>query len=388
MEETCPYFNRGQCRSCSLLDQPAERRALDKFTRFAASVNESLGAGASISPLWQPSRVFPSRTKAKFSVSGNMKEPVIGLTDQNQRSVELLDCPLHLPELNEVLPFIKNGISAHKIAPYHIERQQGELKGLILKSNEDGSQVLLRFVLRSKEALSRVKRLAREIHKEFPFVKVISVNIQPLPAAILEGEEEVFLTGEKVIWESFAGVKMAFQPQSFSQVTHETAEALYSHVAGLLAQTSTKSLLDLFCGVGGFSLIASPRLEWGKGVELSKQAIECAALSCKENGISNLAFEAGDVEKYLAEYSGERPEAILFNPPRRGLSPAIIERAVSLEPRVVLYSSCNPETLLRDLKQFEKSYSVKSLAPFDMFPLTEHLEVVALLVREPRPEAR
>lgn len=379
MKEACPYFDRGQCRSCSLLMHPAGKRASSKLARFEEAARASLGHKVVVAPLWQPPNIFPSRTKAKFSVSGNMKEPVIGLTDQKLQSTELLECPLHLQAINEVLPFVKNGIVTHRIPPYHIERQQGELKGLILKSNEDGSQVLLRFVLRSRELLARVKKLAREIQKAFPYVKVSSVNIQPLPAAILEGEEEIFLTDERVIWETFNGVKVAFQPQSFSQVTHDTAEALYRYVGELLKQTSSRSMFDLFCGVGGFSLLASSKLEWGHGIEISRQAIECATMSCKANRIGNLSFEAGDVEQFLAGYSGSMPDAMLFNPPRRGLSSAMIERAVSFGPRVVVYSSCNPETLFRDLQGFSKCYSVKSLAPFEMFPLTEHLEVVALL---------
>lgn len=379
MNEKCDYFNRKECSSCALLALPEEQRALRKENRFIVSVREVLGESVSISSLWQPKKVFPSRGKAKLSVSGTLKDPVIGLVDRNLESTELLDCPLHLPQLNELLHFLKALITEHKIAPYHIERKLGELKGLILKSNESGSEVIVRFVLRSHEAVSKVKRAARDLQKEFPFVKVVSANIQPLPAAILEGEEEVFLTEQNIIWDNFSGRKVAFQPQSFSQVTHETADALYQHVAKHLKQSSVQSMLDLFCGVGGFLLVASDALKWGHGVELSAQAIECAKLSCNENKIQNLKFEAADVEKFLATYTSPIPDALLFNPPRRGVSPSMIEYAKQLGPRVIVYSSCNPTTLLRDLKLLSPEYTVKNLDPFDMFPLTEHLEVVAFL---------
>lgn len=375
----CDYFDRNQCRSCSLLALPANQRTHHKSQKLETLVHETLSFAVPTKPLWEPKGIFPSRNKVKVSVSGTMKAPIIGLVDRSLQSTELLDCPLHLPQLNELLHFLKKIIPEYKLAPYHIERKQGELKGFILKSNETGSEVILRFVLRSNDALSKVKRAAREIQKSFPFVKVISANIQPLPAALLEGPEEILLTEAGHVWEQFAGVKLAFQPQSFSQVTHETAQALYAFVAQTIRENSIHSMLDLFCGVGGFSLLAASSLECGHGVELSSQAIESAKLACTENKFRNLTFECADVEQYLKAYKGPVPDAVLFNPPRRGLSLTMIEQVKAMAPKWVLYSSCNPETLLRDIKLFGTQYKVNTLAPFDMFPLTEHLEVVALL---------
>lgn len=379
MNEKCDYFIQKKCRSCGLLALPEAERTLHKEQKLKKDVREVLGEGITIAPFWQPKKIFPSRSKAKLSVAGTVKEPVIGLVDLSLESTELLDCPLHLPQLNELLHFIKTRIVEHKIAPYHIKRQQGELKSLILKSNDSGSEVIVRFVLRSQDALSKVKKAARETQKQFSFVKVVSVNIQPLPAAILEGEEEIFLTENKTIWESLGKYKMAFHPQSFAQVTPETTGALYRHVVETLKKASVRSMLDLFCGVGGFSIAAADTLKWGHGVELSSQAVECANLSCVENKIDNLKFETADVEKFIEIYAGPVPDAVLVNPPRRGISSSIIDRVKTLGPRVIVYSSCNPTTLLRDLKLLSPQYSVKNLSPFDMFPLTEHLEVVAFL---------
>ncbi|MBI3543097.1 MAG: 23S rRNA (uracil(1939)-C(5))-methyltransferase RlmD [Deltaproteobacteria bacterium] len=381
MAPSCAYFDRGECRSCSLLALPARERSASKLSRFTRDARAALG-DVPISALWEPPRAFGSRTKAKLAVSGSMRNAVIGLPDgASGESASLLDCPLHAPRLNEVLRFVKGAITEFKLAPYHVERRQGELKGIILKCNEDASQVLARFVLRSPEALPRVRRAARALVERLPFVRVVSANIQPLPAALLEGGDEIVLTEERFLWERYGDVLLAFQPQSFSQVTHATAEALYRHVAGVLSGSGARSLLDLFCGVGGFSLTAAGGMEWGLGVELSENAIECARLGAAENGATQLAFESGDVEAFLARYSGKKPDAVVVNPPRRGLSPAIVEGIKALRPGLIAYSSCNPETLLRDLRLFAPAYRVASLAPFDMFPLTEHLEAVATLAR-------
>jgi 23S rRNA (uracil747-C5)-methyltransferase len=375
----CVYFNRKECFSCSLLAIPEEARNRAKLATFEKNIESVLGSGLSLSALWQPKQSFQSRTKAKVSVTGTIKKPIIGLLNRNQQGTELLDCPLHIPQLNEVLSDLKRLITVCEIAPYHIDRRAGELKGFILKVDALGAQMIVRFVLRSTADLAKVKRAARELQKNFSFIKVVSANIQPLPAAIVEGDEEIALTKNEVIWEEFGKVKLAFQPQTFSQVTPETAVALYEKVLELLKINSVRSLLDLFCGVGGFSMVSAPVLDWGHGVELSKKSIACAKMSCKENGINNLNYEACNVEEFLKSYTGPIPDAVLLNPPRRGLSETIIEHVRRISPKFILYSSCNPDSMLRDLQLLQSKYSVKAIFPFDMFPLTEHLEVLTLL---------
>ena len=375
----CHYFANNLCRSCPQLELPEAERAPAKMARLRSSVQAALGTAEALTSLWSPREVFPSRSKAKLSVTGTLERPVLGLVDRNINATELLNCPLHFPRLNQIAALVKTLIAPCKLTPYDIKERRGELKGLILKANHDSSQILLRFVLRSTDAVGRIRKILPTIQAAHPEVKVISCNIQPIPAAVLEGPEEIVLTEQTVIWEIFGAVELAFGPQSFAQVTPETARALYAHVAARLATTPGMGLLDLYCGVGGFSISSAASLKWGHGVELSTQAIDCAQRAAKKNGLTQLNFSHGDVAELLKTYSGPRPDAVVVNPPRRGLSPEIIEYIKALQPRQIIYSSCNPETLLRDLKLFMPRYQVLQLAPFDMFPLTEHVEVVATL---------
>ncbi len=377
----CHYFANNLCRSCGLLEKPEAERTPHKEARLRAAVTTALGTVEPLEPLWCPQSVFPSRSKAKLSVSGTLDAPVIGLVDRSFAGTELLDCPLHFPELNQLAAFVKGLVKPYQLTPYDIKTRRGELKGLILKANDDASQVLLRFVLRSTDAVGRLRKAVPEIQAAHPFVTVISANIQPVPAAILEGPQEVLLTDEHVIWEKFGERKLAFGPQSFAQVTPETARALYAYVAEQLAAAPNSGLLDLYCGVGGYSIASAATLNWGHGVELSSQAIDCARLAAQANQLPQLKFTSGDVLDFLKSYSGPKADAVVVNPPRRGLSREIIERLAALSPARIIYSSCNPETLLRDLALFAPLYRVERLAPFDMFPLTEHVEVVATLVR-------
>ena len=381
---TCDNFNRGRCRSCPRLALPAAQQFAGKFAAFETTARQQLGATVEIAPLWIPASIFPSRTKAKMSVTGTVEAPCIGILDNLLQGQELLDCPLHVPLINRTLTEIATLIPEFKLFPYDIGKRTGELKSLILKASRDESSLMVRFVLRSTEAVTRVGKAAKRLMAAIPQICSVSVNIQPIAHAILEGDSEILLAGSGILWERYGSISLAFGPQSFSQVTPETAAAVYSYATDLIVASKPESLLDLFCGVGGFSLHAAQHVPRVTGVEIAAEAIECARLGAKQNGVDHIQFIAAPTDGFLAEgclnASFLNPEVVICNPPRRGLSAATIEQLERLSPKRIVYSSCNPDSLFRDLAAFG-SYQTTSVAPFEMFPLTEHLEVVACLDR-------
>lgn len=312
-----------------------------------------------------------------MSVTGTLSAPCIGILDNALQGQELLDCPLHVPVINQTLRKIKALIEPFKLVPYDIASRRGELKGLILKASADGGSVMVRFVLRSTEAVVRVKKASVELMAAVPEVTTVSVNIQPVPHAILEGETEIIVAGAPVLTEKYNFIDLVFNPQSFAQVTPETAAALYAYVTERIAALRPDSVLDLYCGVGGFSLHAAAHTTLVRGIELSSQAIECARLGAERNGITNIEFHASPVDAFVRTVSS-KPGAIICNPPRRGLGPAVCESLNKIQSPHIFYSSCNPETLFRDLESLNAYRSLR-LAPFEMFPLTEHFEVIAEL---------
>lgn len=376
-ELRCDNFASGRCRSCPRLALPPDQRFAEKVAAFTALAKSQLAESTTVLPLWVPSSIFPSRGKAKMVVTGTLESPCFGILDAALLGRELLNCPLHLPVINRTLEGLKSLTPELALAPYNIEARSGELKYLILNASRDESQLMLRFVLRSTEAVSRIRKGCARLLEAIPELCSISANIQPIPHAIVEGEQEIPLAGAGMLWERYNGIDLAFSPQSFVQVTQETAEALYRYVAERAREVTPTSVLDLFCGVGGFSMHCSSFGKKVVGVELSAQAISCAERGASRNGISNATFIAESVDTFLAR-TELRPDLVICNPPRRGLSPQTIERLLQLSPKRILYSSCNPTTLLRDLGAC-RGYQLTSLAPFEMFPLTEHLEVVACL---------
>ncbi|MBP9837882.1 MAG: class I SAM-dependent RNA methyltransferase, partial [Proteobacteria bacterium] len=184
------------------------------------------------------------------------------------------------------------------------------------------------------------------------------------------------------IFETYSNLKFAFGPRCFSQVTPEIANAIYDHARNIVEESKPKLLLDLYCGVGGFSLFTATHAERVIGIELSQEAIEAAKISAQLNNIRNASFYHADSNSFKNFVSGEQVEVIICNPPRRGIDKEIIEEIIKTNPREIIYSSCFIDTLARDLNLLSANYQITSLAPFEMFPLTKHLEIVAHLTKK------
>jgi 23S rRNA (uracil747-C5)-methyltransferase len=316
-----------------------------------------------------------------MSVTGTCETPVFGIVRSDLSSEDLSTCPLTPVHIQKLIETLKGLVSEFRLLPYDISARTGELKHVIIVSNHDATQGIVRFILRSSESIPRIKKLIAPLSHKHPWVTVVSCNVQPIPAAILEGPEETILTEATSIEERYNNISLTFSPQSFIQVTHEIAEALYGRVATFVQEHSSTNALDLFCGVGGFSLSIAPHVSHVTGVEVTPTAVTSAATSAKRLGLTNTTFLAGDVEEFLRAGSFEKPDLIVANPPRRGLSQGIREHLLSIAPDTIVYSSCDPTTFARDLAHLTQGYTLDKVALFDMFAMSDHCEVLGVLRR-------
>lgn len=376
----CQFFTNHTCRSCDLLDLSYEKSLILKREGLLQLFPPHL-----LKDFIPSDKFFASRNKAKMAVTGSLENPIIGLIDREFRGKELLSCPLHLPMINEILQEIKVLIPQFKILPYDIPARRGECKFILLHQSDSTQEIMLRFVLRSREAIQRIEKMKTILMEKFPVIKVFSVNIQPIHQAILEGPEEILLTEEKHIFHQMGPYRLAISPKSFFQTNYHVALQLYSYVGELIQTLKPDFLLDLFCGIGAFSFFASPYAKKILGIEISQEAIDCAQLSVSSSSrdLSNLQFQCADVTKFLQDPLPS-PDVIILNPPRGGLNDLTLQWIVNKKPQTVIYSSCNPKTLKRDVAVLlDSSYELISLKPFDMFPMTKHIEVVAILQYRP-----
>lgn len=430
----CQLHDASLCRSCPNLDLPLVQQLQLKQSAVQATLAGQVEARAWLEPFASAPSQF--RNKAKLAVSGATHAPALGLVDRFDNGTDLTSCPLHVNEIKAALAPLTRAITRMGLQPYSIVKRRGELKHVLVTASANG-QLMVRFVLRSTAQLPAIRKGAPRLQSELPGLRVLSVNIQPRPAAILEGEREIILSQDStldmplylpelgadgvVVNNKKSVLPLVLPPQSFFQTNSGVAAGLYAQArawardyagggvltgaeaeregaggqAGALtgepgadgaypdAIQSSQSIWDLYCGVGGFALALAQPGAQVLGVEVSAPAIDGARAAAAQLGLTSpqVRFEAGDASVLDASgqvYGHDKPDLLVVNPPRRGIG----ELAASIEDsgiQRVLYSSCNPASLTKDLEVMS-SYRVRRARLFDMFPHTNHAEVLVELI--------
>lgn len=365
----CHHFDAHRCRSCTLLEVPRAQQLSDKEAHAHSLVS---------SPVWLPTVAGPDagfRNKAKMAVGGTAAAPTLGILDRTHTGVDLRDCGLHSPGLTAALEVVAAFVTRADLAPYDVTTRRGELKHVLLTESPDG-ELMLRLVVRSTADESRIRKHLPWLQEALPSLRVVSLNVQPAHAAVLEGEREIVLTSEALLPMRLEGLDLALRPQGFFQTNTHVAAALYAQardwVAGL---PDVRSAWDLYSGVGGFALAVAGPGRTVTGVEMSPEAVAAAQAAAPED----VRFVAGDATAWaLAQPAA--PDLVVVNPPRRGIGADLAGWLEAGDASYVVYSSCNAESLARDLELMPSLRPLEARV-LDMFPQTTHYEVIVLLAR-------
>ncbi|EOC5770114.1 23S rRNA (uracil(747)-C(5))-methyltransferase RlmC [Cronobacter sakazakii] len=373
----CALYDAGRCRSCQWIEQPLDTQLAAKMTDLRTLL-AALPVGEWGVPVSGQERAF--RNKAKMVVSGSVEKPLLGMLHRDGTPVDLTECPLYPASFYAVFAALKPFIARAGLTPYNVARKRGELKYLLLTQSTLDGGLMLRFVLRSKEKLEHLRAALPGLLAELPQLKVVTANIQPVHMAIMEGDEEIWLTQQQALAESFNGVPLWIRPQSFFQTNPTVASALYATARDWVRALPVNHMWDLFCGVGGFGLhCATPEMTL-TGIEIAPEAIASARASAQALGLRNVHFQALDSTDFATGQQAV-PDLVLVNPPRRGIGKALCEYLSHMAPRYIVYSSCNAQTMAKDIGELP-GYRIARAQLFDMFPHTAHYEVLTLLVRE------
>jgi len=321
-----------------------------------------------------------SRNKAKLIVSGTVEHPQIGFINHLQKFVSVTQCPLYHPDVHVLLLKLIPLITLYQLIPYNIEQKRGELKGLVIFRNPDDGQIMLRFIMRSREALERVKKMYIHVLTKDSAIGVVSYNLQPEHKAVLEGDEEIIISSKQTLSIDYSGISLEFGPKSFFQTNSEIAKRLYQTITDQIKTLNLQHGLELYCGVGAISLISSAHLQSMTGVEISQEAISFAKLAADKNKINNAQFFAEDALAFYRTHH-ENYDVVILNPPRRGIGMELSQLLLERKSPYIIYSSCNPESQKRDLETLLPYYTIRYIQPFDMFPLTSHLENLIILAK-------
>ena len=367
----CDYFDAGRCRSCTLMGTPYAEQLAAKQHRAAAALVDVAPHLAWLDPARSPASHY--RNKAKLVVGGRTGNPTLGILDERGRGVDLRRCGLYEPGLAATFDPLHRVVADLGLEPYDVPARRGELKYLIVTHSPDGEH-LVRFVLRSDRHLADLRAALPRLLTDLPSAHVVTVNLHPQHKAVLEGDTEVVLTEQTLLPMRVGDATLLLGPRSFFQTNTAVAGALYRQAKEWVAAANPGVVWDLYCGVGGFALHATAPGRTVLGVETSADAVGAARASAS---VDAPTFVVGDA---TTAHLSPAPDLVVVNPPRRGIGPELAAWLDGSPATEVLYSSCNVDSLARDLAAMPSLRPVTGRV-FDMFPQTPHTEVMVRLQR-------
>ena len=323
------------------------------------------------------------RNTAKLVVAGKFSDPVIGIYRRNTHDVmEIAECSLHHPLINKVVKAAKAGIRKGKVQIYNPKSEMGLLRYLVVRVAEPSDQVMVVLVT-TEQGYNEMHHLAKFIQQAVPEVAVVAQNINNSSGNVIFGHKDRAITKAQTLRAYVGDKSFTLSPHSFFQVNSGAARIIYEKVRELAALKGTERVIDVYCGIGGISLFLADKAREVVGIEFVEAAVWDATQNAAINRATNCRFEAGDAVHLIDEIGEEGgADLIVLNPPRKGCDEKVLQSVAAIKPPRIIYVSCSPETLSRDLDKLSRlGYRTLEVTPVDMFPQTIHVENVALLER-------
>lgn len=326
------------------------------------------------------------RNKAQVPVREIKGQLETGFYRRNSHNlVPIEDYFIQDPEIDKAIVIVRDLLRKYHIAAYDEVNHRGVIRTVMVRRGYYSHEMMVVLVTKSRK-LPMQEVLVDEIRAALPEVTSIVQNVNPDKTNVIMGEKNNILWGNKVIFDTLLGLKFAIGPNSFYQVNPQTTETLYTLAAEKAELKGDEVVIDAYSGIGTISLTVAPKVKQVYGVEIVPGAIDDAKRNADMNGIKNVKFTLGKAEEQMVKWAEEdlKPDVIFVDPPRKGLTSELISAAVEMTPEKIVYISCNPATLTRDLEEFSQlGYVVKgSIQPVDQFPQTTHVESIAVLVKK------
>ncbi len=380
-DSDCLTYKR--CGGCNLRHIKYEQTLKIKQNSVQSLVNKTLKNKIEVQETVGMENPFHYRNKAQYPFGVNKDgEPVIGVFANRTHEVIPIDkCLIQNPQSEEIAKYILNFIKENKISIYNEKTRRGLFRHVVIKVGVQTGQIMCILVINGKD-IPKEEQLKVELTTRFPQIKSIVKNINMKNTNVILEQENINIYGNGYIEDKLGDYIFKISPLSFYQVNPIQVKKLYN-LGVEMAQISKKdTVFDLYCGIGTISLFMSKYAKKVYGIEIIREAIDAANENAKINNVNNTEFYAGDVEIVLDDLiknKGITADIVMFDPPRKGLDRNTINNILMIKPKKIVYISCNPATLIRDLALFEELYEIKTIVPVDMFPWTSHVECVAVL---------
>lgn len=377
VEAECPLYPK--CGGCSMWHMSYDEELSVKEDHVRSCIERIAKTDAPVLPIIGADDVKRYRNKAQYPVGEGCTS---GFYRNRSHDIVPSEICLIQSELaDKIRGTVHKWQKEYNISSYNEKSGKGILRHIYVRSGKDGAVLC---VVATKKP-DNTDKLTELIKRECPEVCGIVLNINKKMTNVIMGDKYITLWGNGFVEDELSGLRFKISPAAFYQVNRAQTEKLYDIAVSLATENGAKTALDLYCGIGTITLNLAKKVDKVIGVEVVPQAIEDAKENAKLNGMDNAEFicaDASEAAKMLAD-RGELPDVIVVDPPRKGLTPEGIAEIKRMNPKTVVYVSCDPATLARDLKIFEEdgNYKTISIQPVDMFPRTKHVESVALLER-------
>lgn len=378
-EKLCPVHKK--CGGCQFQGVPYQ----EQLKKKQKQVNKLLKPFGAVKPVIGMEQPYYYRNKVHAVFGRDRSGNVISGTYQanTHKIVNIEECLIEDKKSGEIIRTIRGLLKSFKIKTYDEDTGYGLLRHVLVRRGFASGQIMVVLVLVSPILPSK-NNFVKALRKEHPEITTVVLNVNDKKTSMVLGERDIVLYGKGYIEDTLCGCVFRISPQSFYQVNPVQTEVLYSRAITYAKLTGKEKVIDAYCGIGTIGLIAAKHAKEVIGVELNGDAIKDARINAKRNGITNVKFYNADAGKFMVEMAnaGETADVVFMDPPRAGSDEAFLSSVVRLHPKRVVYVSCNPETLARDLKYLTKQgYEVREIQPVDMFCFTEHVETVCLMSR-------
>jgi 23S rRNA (uracil1939-C5)-methyltransferase len=382
IEPECSIYN--QCGGCQLQHMSYEGQLEFKY-KHVVDVIKRVGKidDVKVHPIIGAQNEWRYRNKAQVPVGEIEGGLVAGFYKKGSHDIVNMDICLIQKENNDaVIRVVKKVLSDEGVQPYNEVTHKGKIRHIMSRYGVVTNELMIVLVATSKDLPSK-KKIIAELVSQIPYVKSIILNVNPKKTNVVLGDETVVLWGERYIHDYIGDIKFAISANSFFQVNPDQTKVLYDKALEYAHLSGSETVIDAYCGIGSISLFLAQKAEKVYGVEIVPQAIEDANRNAQLNNINNVEFKVGKAEEVIPNWysRGIKADVIVVDPPRKGCDPALLNTILQMKPLRVVYVSCNPGTLGRDLRILEDGgYKTVEVQPVDMFPHTAHVECVILMV--------
>ena len=376
-ERKCPAAKK--CSGCQLSNLNYQQQLEWK----QKDVSKLLGEFGEIKPIIAMENPYDYRNKVQAVFRKTAGGKIISGIYQSSRCgiVGIDRCMTNDPKADEIILGIRGLLRSFKIMPFDEGTGSGFLKHVLVRTGKKSGEILVTLVGGTR-IFPKKRDFVAALVQKFPEITTITFSVNTNPEMLMLGNNNEILYGKGYIIDELCGKKFRISPQSFYQINPVQTEKLYDYAINAAKLKKTDNILDAYSGIGTIGIIASDFVNSVQGIEYNAAAVRDAVHNCQENGITkNVAFNKGDAGDYLRERAknGTFFDVVFMDPARAGADRNFLKALVKIKPRKIVYISCNPATLSRDLKSLVKCYEISEIQPFDMFPHTRHIETAVVL---------